>query len=473
LRAAHQSQQQLRVVGSALSPNGLGLSGEGTLSMALMDKILNVDVEKKQVTVQAGCRVQQVADALKPYGLTLQNYASIREQQVGGFTQVGAHGTGAAIPPVDEQVVSMRLVTPALGPITLSAKDEPELFSLARVGLGALGVVTQLTLQCVPRHQLLEHTFTTTASEVKKNHSRWLRENQHLRYMWIPYTDTVVVVRSNPVSDAAAAVQGQAAAAAAAAQNEKQRLQPLRELYLSKVAGASASDAEHMSATMFRDALLAANPLNKDWVAAVNRAEAEYWRRSSGTRVGYSDEILGFDCGGQQWVLETAFLVAPSLSELPSRGSSRDMEYMETLLAEISRAKIPAPSPLEQRWTSGSSSALSPASGPPGSVHSWVGVIMYLPHEQEARDKVTAAFRQYSQMVQDKLMPRYNAVWHWAKLEPPVPGSPGAEAELGRIRKRLAARYPLKQFNQYRALLDPHNVLSNEWLERIIPRETA
>jgi hypothetical protein len=42
----------------------------------------------KQVRVQAGCRVQQVADELKPYGLTLQNYASIREQQIGGFTQV-------------------------------------------------------------------------------------------------------------------------------------------------------------------------------------------------------------------------------------------------------------------------------------------------------------------------------------------------------------------------------------------------
>lgn len=42
-----------------------------------------------QVTVQAGCRVQQVADALKPHGLTLQNYASIREQQIGGFIQVG------------------------------------------------------------------------------------------------------------------------------------------------------------------------------------------------------------------------------------------------------------------------------------------------------------------------------------------------------------------------------------------------
>jgi hypothetical protein len=45
-----------------------------------------------KVRVEAGCRVQQVADALKPYGLSLQNYASIREQQIGGFTQVSGRG---------------------------------------------------------------------------------------------------------------------------------------------------------------------------------------------------------------------------------------------------------------------------------------------------------------------------------------------------------------------------------------------
>ena len=44
--------------------------------------------------------------------------------------------------------------------------------------------------------------------------------------------------------------------------------------------------------------------LAQSWVAAVNGAEAEFWRRSSGVRVGWSDQILGFDCGGQQWVYE-------------------------------------------------------------------------------------------------------------------------------------------------------------------------
>lgn len=64
--------------------------------------------------------VLQVVEALRPHGLTLQNFASIREQTLGGFTQAGCHGTGARTPPVDEQVVAMKLVTPAKGSLELS-----------------------------------------------------------------------------------------------------------------------------------------------------------------------------------------------------------------------------------------------------------------------------------------------------------------------------------------------------------------
>lgn len=58
------------------------------VSLALMDKVLDVDTANDRVTVQAGARVQEVVEAIRPYGLTLQNYASIREQSIGGFTQV-------------------------------------------------------------------------------------------------------------------------------------------------------------------------------------------------------------------------------------------------------------------------------------------------------------------------------------------------------------------------------------------------
>lgn len=86
------------------------------------------------------------------------------------YLQVGAHGTGAWLPPIDEQVISMKLVTPMKGTIEVSKEKNPELFFLARCGLGGLGVVAEVTIQCVDRHELVEHTFVSNASEIRKNH---------------------------------------------------------------------------------------------------------------------------------------------------------------------------------------------------------------------------------------------------------------------------------------------------------------
>lgn len=86
------------------------------------------------------------------------------------YLQVGAHGTGAKLPPIDEQVIGMKLVTPAKGTIELSRDKDPELFYLARCGLGGLGVVAEVTLQCVDRHELVEHTFVSNINEIRKNH---------------------------------------------------------------------------------------------------------------------------------------------------------------------------------------------------------------------------------------------------------------------------------------------------------------
>lgn len=88
VKDANERKDRIRPVGSGLSPNGIGLSRMGMVNLALMDRVLEVDKENKTVKVQAGIRVQQLVDAIKDHGLTLQNFASIREQQIGGIVQV-------------------------------------------------------------------------------------------------------------------------------------------------------------------------------------------------------------------------------------------------------------------------------------------------------------------------------------------------------------------------------------------------
>lgn len=107
---------------------------------------------------------------------------------------------------------------------------------------------------------------------------RWLSENRHLRYMWLPYTNTVVVVQCNK------AESPEAAAAAVAREppskySEEQRLAPLRALLQQSAgkkapaaagaAGSAGEGVEGLSATQLRDRLLALAPLDKNWVAKV------------------------------------------------------------------------------------------------------------------------------------------------------------------------------------------------------------
>ena len=112
VRNAHEKGLSIRPVGSALSPNGISFNEKSMVSMAHMDRVIQVDEENMTVTVQAGARVSQVIDELRKYNLTLPNLASIAEQQMGGFIQVGAHGTGAQISPVDDFVTKLKMVTP-------------------------------------------------------------------------------------------------------------------------------------------------------------------------------------------------------------------------------------------------------------------------------------------------------------------------------------------------------------------------
>jgi len=212
--------------------------------------------------------------------------------------------------------------------------------------------------------------------------------------------------------------------------------------------------------TELRDKLLALDPLDKHHVMKVNKAEAEYWRKSEGYRMGWSDEILGFDCGGQQWVSENCFPTGTV-----AKPSMKDLDYIEKLLQLIEKEDIPAPAPIEQRWTAHSKSPMSPASSSEeDDVFSWVGIIMYLPtSDARQRKEITEEFFNYRSLAQS-LWDDYSAYEHWAKIEVPKD-----KDELAELQARLRKRFPVDAYNKARMELDPNKVLSNTKLEKLFP----
>lgn len=436
------------------------------VNLALCDQVLHVDPAAGRVTLQAGARLEVALKALGEHGWTLQNFSSIKEQQVGGWTQAGCHGTGAGLPPVEETVVSMKLVTPAKGALLLDGvENNPDLFHLAKVGLGALGVVAEVTLQGVRAHSLGERTQVLSAKQVQRDHAARLATHRHVRYMWLPYTDDVVVVTADPLDKCPAHVTN------TQLPPEHVRTAALRQLLRSHGAAcAGLADDQSLSFADLRDKLLALNPLSAAHVAEVNKAEAAFWRASQGWRVGDSQAILGFDCGGEQCVSEVAF---PCGTRKAPNGA--DLEFVRATLKHIREHNIPAPAPLEQRWSCGSRAPMSPvySAGNAGeALHCWLGIIMYLPPssghgaDSQRRRAVEASFEDYKAGWQRQVCLPYKACDHWAKIE-----LPATEAELVALRQRLRQRFPVDAFNRARQELDPHNLLGNELVDALFPRQ--
>lgn len=138
-----------------------------------------IDKTAGTITVQAGARVSQILEALKKEGLTLENFSSITEQQIAGWTQVSAHGTGARIPPVDEMVTEMKVVSPEQGAMRLSKGDA--LFPWLRVALGSLAVVEEMTLKVRKSYRLHEKTFCCSYKELEREHKKLLQTHRHVR----------------------------------------------------------------------------------------------------------------------------------------------------------------------------------------------------------------------------------------------------------------------------------------------------
>ncbi|KAL3942975.1 MAG: hypothetical protein SGBAC_002926 [Bacillariaceae sp.] len=464
VKECHEKGQTLRPLGSSLSPNGIALNEDGMISMVNLDQVLDIDTQNKTITVQAGITVSKVVEALRKHKLTLPNLASIAEQQMGGFVQVGAHGTGRLVAPVDHYVTKLKVVSPGLGTITLTKEDNGALFELAKVGLGCLGVVVEVTMECIPAHKLVEHTFTLTRQEAREQKDDLLKKHKHMRYMWIPYTDTVVVVTNDPEDEVPKGTPRFQSAAGSNVQKMAPLTNLLAELHQEKETTYDSDEVQGMGFGDIRDSLLAFDPLDIDHVRRCNQAEADFWTTNEGYQTKPSDQLLQFDCGGQQWVFEVCFPTGTI-----ETNNDNDIKFMEQLLEGIEKHGIPAHSPIEQRWSAASSSTMSPAHGSEDGLFCWIGIINYLPSEDpDQRKAISNLFTgRYSDLVRHVGRPM-QMVSHWAKLE--YPRSVTKAVDMKMI---YQDRYPVTEFNQARGILDPKNILSNKLLDLVfgVPKQ--
>jgi L-gulono-1,4-lactone dehydrogenase len=217
VRKAAAEGLTVRMAGTGHSFTAVAATDGVLLQPGGMTSIRSVDAAAGLVTVEAGCPLHVLNGSLLARGLSLANMGDIQVQTVAGATQTGTHGTGRDVGGMAAQIAGLELVLADGTVVTCSADSPPAtpappdtapttspptgtpagLFDAARVGLGALGVITAVTFRVVPAFLLEAREEPMQWSEVISRLDELTSENEHFEFYWFPHTEGCLTKRNN------------------------------------------------------------------------------------------------------------------------------------------------------------------------------------------------------------------------------------------------------------------------------------
>jgi FAD-linked oxidoreductase len=206
--AAHAAGERVKVIASGHSFTDTAMTDGHLLSLDKMQQVLGVD--DHDVTVEAGIRIHQLNNELAARGLALPNMGDIAYQSIAGATSTATHGTGAALGNISTRIVGLEMVVGDGSIVRADENNDPELLRVARVGVGALGIVTEVTLRCVPAFNLHAIESIEPLDDVVADFDNVMHSTDHVEFFWMPGARRCQVKR-NTVTDAPAAPQSKAA----------------------------------------------------------------------------------------------------------------------------------------------------------------------------------------------------------------------------------------------------------------------
>ncbi|WP_104086980.1 D-arabinono-1,4-lactone oxidase [Arthrobacter sp. GMC3] len=190
------AKSTVKAVGAGHSFTDIALTSGVQLHLDGLSGLQSVNRETLQVTLAGGTRLYDIPALLRPYGLALTNMGDIDRQSIAGAISTGTHGTGLAFGGISTQVVGLTLVIGTGEVVHCSASENAELFSAARVGLGALGIIVSVTLQCVPAFTLHAVERPEPLAQVLEGLVERQRSTDHFEFYWFPHTE-VALTKSN------------------------------------------------------------------------------------------------------------------------------------------------------------------------------------------------------------------------------------------------------------------------------------
>jgi len=182
----------VKMVGTGHSFTAVSAPEDTMLRPHRLSGILAVDREAMTVTAGAGTRLEDLNRQLEVLGLSLHNMGDIAEQTLAGAISTGTHGTGGVAASLSAQVVGVELVTGTGEVLRATEEVEPDLLSAARLGLGALGILTTVKFRVEPLFVLEARETPMTWDEALDGFDDRVAAHHHVDTYWFPHTDRML-----------------------------------------------------------------------------------------------------------------------------------------------------------------------------------------------------------------------------------------------------------------------------------------
>ena len=199
-RAAERGLK-IRPVGSAHSFTDAAFTDGVLVRTDGLQRLVSADPSTGLVTVEAGMTLHQLGPVNARHGLALENQGDIDLQSVAGALATATHGTGARFGNLSTRIAGMRIVTATGEVVEVTRESDPEALLAARVSIGALGVASQVTLECIPLYTLNRHDAPHPLRETLDRLDEHVDSNDHFEFFLWPYT-RMALTRSTTRSDA-------------------------------------------------------------------------------------------------------------------------------------------------------------------------------------------------------------------------------------------------------------------------------
>ncbi|PVU98162.1 hypothetical protein BB561_000058 [Smittium simulii] len=407
---AREHGLNLKAIGSKLSPSDIACTDGIMITMENFKRVLHVDHVHSRITVEAGLTLHELHEILTFWGLSFSSIGSVSEQTISGAISTAVHGTGINYGCFSSIVKDLCIIDGLGRRHYCSSVANKDLFDAARCSLGALGIITQLTLQCEPSFRLKAVQVPKKLDDILDNLSSTLASAEHVRFWWFPYTDDTVLWKANRTIEPK---------------------NPLKESFLT----------DKLYGFHYYQFQLFLSRMAPNRIPAITK---EHYKNRFNKKIEWVDDshkVFNFDCLFPQYVDEWA---------IPIENTAPVLRYLRKWINEEHAKKdgVRVHFPVEVRFVQEDDVWLSPCYK---QAICYIGVIMYRPYH------LPVPYKKYWKAYED-IVRSFGGRPHWAKAHQMYYDD-------------FAEQIP--KFGEFQALrnaCDPNNIFLNDYLKRhIVP----